>query len=259
MLPSVRFTQMPMALEVDMFQGFLFDNEWGWGTYILKRHPELKSVLHLKTKKEQRSAITAYVAQYRKRHHLRIQKRLEQYRESWKRRERPMLLELSRIIETDWPKQRKTITAHLSINPICPRFLDSWSFSLSIFPKKISQAMTIMAHEICHFLYFKKWLEVFPKSNPRTFESPHIVWHLSELIAPIIINDPGIERILKRRENAYAGFYNEHLAIRIGKVSAPAYFTRLYRRRISFESFLREALGEMEVYRKKFELTNHER
>jgi hypothetical protein len=254
MTPSVRFTQAPVDLEVAMFYGFLFDNDWGWGKYILRKHPDLKRVLLLKTEKERTAAVRTYITQYRKTHRAFIQRRLSIYRKMWKKRERAILRELSRIIETDWPKKRKTITADLSINPICPRFLKTWSFSLSVFPKKPSEAMMIIMHEICHFLYFKKWKEVFPNANPRTFESPHPVWHLSELVAPIVLNDPGIEGILKPGEKLRAGFYDEHKAIRIKKISAPAYFTRLYRRRSSFESFLREAEREMKKYRKKFEV-----
>ena len=49
------------------------------------------------------------------------------------------------------------------------------------------------------FLYFEKWKSLYPKMDRRKFDTPYIEWHLSEIVAPIILNDKRIQRLLKKR------------------------------------------------------------
>lgn len=39
--PKIKFINIPLSVEVDYVHGFLFQNEWGWGKYIIKKHPKL--------------------------------------------------------------------------------------------------------------------------------------------------------------------------------------------------------------------------
>jgi len=74
----------------------------------------------------------------------------------------------------------------------------------------------------------------------KKFESSHIEWHLSEIIAPIILNDIRIQKLLKQK----AAFYTEHQRIKISRKTAPQYFTDLYNRFAKsndFEKFLKES------------------
>jgi len=247
-IPIVKFSSVPTVLEMDCIYGFLFDNDWGWGRYILKRHPRLKPVLGLKKKADRMAFIRAYVLEYRRKKKERIMRQKALYVSIWKKKERAAFEQLSKVMGTDWPKKRKSIRALISINPICPRFLDTWSFFIFFNYRNPSHAVETILHEACHFLYFKKWKEVFPAAKRRTFESPHIEWHLSELLAPIILNGPELRPFLKKK----AAFYEEHEAVKIKGVSAPVYFTKLYERRESFESFLKESYREIKKYKKRF-------
>ncbi len=148
---------------------------------------------------------------------------------------------------TDWPKNRKTIKAFISINPICPRFLDNWTFSI-FYNRKENDAMEVIMHECCHFLYFKKWKEVFPRADKKTFEHPHIEWHLSEILAPVILNDFRIQKLLKKK----ASFYDEYRDLAINGKKFPEYFDLLYKKysneNYTFSDFLEVAYSEIKKH-----------
>jgi len=238
-------------MELDWLYGFLFYNEWGWEKYIFKKHPELRHVYDFKRKKEREKFILDYVKQYNSLHKKLIQKNKVRMEKNWKLIEKKYFSFLSEIINTNWSKNKKDITAMLSINPICPRLLKDWSFFVN-YKYKIKDAMEVIMHETCHFLYFKKWKELFPQTKPKQYESPYIEWHLSELLAPIILNDYRIQKYLKQK----AVFYEEHQRIKINGVSAPVYFTHLYARWLksgeSFDFFLTSAYKLIKKYKNAF-------
>jgi len=81
---------------------------------------------------------------------------------------------------------------------------------------------------------------LYPKVNNKKFESPYLEWHLSEILAPIILNDIRIQKILKHE----ADFYIEHKRIKIGGKTAPKYFNDLYNKIIKIkkiDEFLKES------------------
>jgi len=251
-IPKVKFTNIPLYKEIDWIHGFLFQNKWGWGKYIIKKHPKIKNVFSFKTETEQVKFLEDYIVKFKKDNQKLTEKNKIKYQAEWQKIEKDFFITLSEIIQTDWPKNRKIIKAMISINPICPRFLNNWSFSIFCNYKKISHAIEVIMHESCHFLYFEKWKKMYPKANKKTFESPYIEWHLSELAAPIIINDKRVQKLLKQK----ASFYKEHSRIKIGQKTAPQFFTDIYNRNINkengFELFLRESYREIKKHKKLF-------
>lgn len=251
-LPKVIFTEMPISLETDWVYGFLFKDKWGWKKYVLKKHPKLKQVYSIKNEGNQVKFIKQYIINFRKLNRKTIENSKKRYQKAWNRVEKLFFTLLREIMNTNWPKDKKEIKAMISINPICPRFLNNWSFSLFCKYKKIKDAVEVIMHECCHFLYFKKWQELYPKANKKTFEYPYIEWHLSELAAPIILDDKRIQKYLKKK----AVFYTEYYKIKIENKTAPDYFTQLYRKNIdrnnNFELFIREAYKEIKKRRKLF-------
>lgn len=226
-----------MATEVDWLHGFLFQNEWGWGKYIINKHPEIKEVFSFSTEKEQIRFLRNYSVRFKKDNQELIEKSKRTYQAEWRKIEKDFFILLSEIVQVDWPENRKTINAMISINPICPRFLNEWSFSIFYNYKKISHAMEVIMHECCHFLYFEKWKKMYPKMSHKKFESPYVEWHLSEIVAPIILNDQRVRNILRQK----AFFYEEHEEVKINNKTAPEYFTELYNENRDFEKFLNKS------------------
>ncbi len=237
--PKVKFIDISLATEVDWLHGFLFQNKWGWGKYIIKKHPKIKQVFSLKNEQEQINFLKQYAVQFRKNDLKTIKKNKKRYKKEWEKIEKDFFELLSKIMEINWPKSRKTIKAMISLNPICPRFLNDWSFSIFYNYKKIPRAIEVIMHECCHFLYFEKWKKLYPKMDRKKFESPHIEWHLSEILAPVILNDARIQKLLKKE----ADFYKEYQNLIINKTKVPKYFSLLYEKyqdkQFDFASFLK--------------------
>lgn len=253
-LPKIMFINIPLSIEVDWIHGFLFQNEWGWGKYIIRKHPRIKKIFSLKSEKEQVEFLENYIIQFKKDNSKIIEKNKEEYQKAWQRIEKDFFKSLSEIMGINWPKNKKTIKAMVSVNPICPRFLKDWSFSIFYNYKKISYAMEVIMHECCHFLYFEKWRQLYPKMKQEKFESPYIEWHLSEVVAPIILNDKRIQKLLKQK----AVFYTEYQKIKINNKFIPEYFAELYERTSEkedgFQNFLKESYRIIKENKKIFEI-----
>lgn len=252
-LPKVKFIDMPLSKEINWIYGFLFQDKWGWGKYIIKKHPKIKKVFSFKTEAEQVKFLRNYIVEFKKENQKLIEKNKIKYQKNWQKIEKEFFITLSEILEAKWPQNRKVIKAMMSINPICPRFLKSWSFSIFYNYKKISDAMEVIMHECCHFLYFEKWKEIFPKTDTKKFETPYLEWHLSEILAPIILNDPRIQKLLKHK----ADFYEEYQKLKIENKAAPEYFNNLYNNTIkdkSFTDFLKKAYKEIKKNKELFKI-----
>ncbi len=140
---------------------------------IIKRHPYLKDALNIKTKKNRGKYIKKYIIKFRVNNKEFIRDQIKKYSRNWKKIEKQYLTILPEILDTPWPKDKKIIKAMISINPICPRLINDWSFSL--FYKQGNKKMKeTIIREICHFLYFKKWEEIFLNAKRKTFEYPYI-------------------------------------------------------------------------------------
>ncbi len=231
---KVKFTNISLSQEVDWMHGFLFKNQWGWGKYIIRKHPKIKEIFFLKTENEQVNFLKNYITEFKKENYNIIEKNKIRYQLEWQKIEKDFFNILSEIIQVNWPDNRKTIKGMISINPICPCFLNDWSFSIFYNYKKIFYAMEVIMHESCHFLYFEKWKNIYPEVSNKKFESPHLEWHLSEIIAPIILNDQRVRKLLKQK----AVFYDEHEKIKIDNKTLPKYFTELYNQNKCFDEFL---------------------
>jgi hypothetical protein len=248
-LPKVQFTNIPIDQEVDWLHGFLFQNKWGWEKYIIKKHPYIKKVYSYKKEGEQINFLKKYVTDYNSKNKEAIEQNIQKYEQEWQKIEKEFFTELSNIIQINWPANKKNIKAMTSINPICPRFLDEWSFTLFFNYKKTTHAMETIMHESCHFLYFEKWQQIYPAMDAEKFESPHIEWHLSEIVAPIILNDKRIQKLLKQQ----AFFYEEHQKIKIENKAVPDYFTQLYKKeKENFEKFLKKSYSVIQENKNSF-------
>jgi len=239
---------MDFLTEVELIYQFLFEKELGWRKDILAFHPRLQKVYSLKNKSSRTDIIKNYLTDFRKKEGGRLKEQKKLYRREWKKIEKKAFNVLSESIETDWPKSRNKIKAMVSVNPICPRFLDDWSFSI-FYKLDAQKAKEVILHESCHFLYFEKWKEIFPGTKRRTLECPYVEWHLSEILALIILNDQRIQKLLKHK----ADFYKEHQNLTINGTTLPKYFSLLYKKytdkNYSFEQFLKKAYSEIKKHR----------
>jgi hypothetical protein len=248
-IPRIIFVNNSLSKEADWLHGFLFNNNWGWGRYIFKKHPKLKNIFNIKGETRQVEYLKKYVTKYRRDNRVKIESNVALYKKNWDKVEKKFFIILSEILQISWPKNKKSIKAMVSINPICPRFLKIWSFTIFCNYKKPVYAIETIMHECCHFLYFEKWKKMYPQISTKKFEEPYIEWHLSEIVAPIILNDKRVQKILKQK----AVFYAEHNKLKLGKENVPRYFTNLYNKnKTDFESFIIKAYKIIKAKEKLF-------
>ncbi len=164
-IPKVKFINISISQEVDFMHGFLFEDDWGWNKYILEKHPKLKDVFNFKKENDLIKFLKNYIVEFKKKNQNTIEKNKIKYQIEWQKIEKDFFNILSEIMQINWPENRKTITAMISINPICPRFLNNWSFSIFCNYQKLFHAMEVIMHETCHFLYFEKFKRMYPKVN----------------------------------------------------------------------------------------------
>mgnify|MGYP005837733337 CR=1 FL=1 len=150
----VKFTDIPLSKEIDWMHGFLFQNEWGWGKFIIKKHPKIKKVFSFKTEAEQVKFLKDYVVEFRRKNQKLIEENKIKYQKEWQKIEKDFLILLSEIIQIDWPKNRLVIKAMISVNPICPRFLSDWSFSIFYnYKKNVSRNGSYYARMLSFFVF----------------------------------------------------------------------------------------------------------
>lgn len=233
-IPKIVFKQMPLKLETEMFLNFL---EKDWGFKITDKYSQFLRIKEMKSEKERKSAIRKEIIKIRKDLGDKMDLGLKSVEGGWKKVQKKTFETLSEIIQEEWSDRK--IVGYVSINPICPRWLDSWRFSVT-FDSKYSNL--IIAHEISHFLYFKKFRDLFPKIKKEKYEYPNKEWILSEIIAIIISHDSRMLKILGIKSS----FYPEHKKIIVGEQSLIVIIKSLYNKYVTkqdnFSGFTRQAM-----------------
>jgi hypothetical protein len=228
-----------------------------WSDVVYKHHPKLKERTEGVSNQDEFYALCLeYVKKYTEEHKSEIEKSAGDFQKSWDEIGETFLAGLSTDFETSLPEEIVKIKAGVSINPICPRDVHNWSFEL--FYKFSNEGMKKTAiHEIIHFLYFKKWAEVFPDCDKKEFDNPHPVWKLSEILVVSIMNaNKKIQEILEGQKSFV---YREWQKVRIGDQNLSDYFETFYREhlesegKISFADFLKKCWEEYCIHQESIE------
>lgn len=232
-IPKVKFLLPTAKQEAGWLFYFIRPNNsgWDWSNEIYKKHPQLKNAKNFKQCLE-------YTKKKLQKNKIELAKTQKKFQKKWDKIGPEYLDTISLYFDISLPKN-KIIKAYISINPICPRFIKKSSFNVRYDDEKYLIPTTF--HEIMHFFYFKKWKKVFPKSNPKEFDAPYLIWRLSEIITPIILNNyPKIRKMLNHPTCGYKEFQK----IKITGIPLNIYFKRIYinhlKNNSSFSDFLKE-------------------
>ena len=107
---------------------------------------------------------------------------------------------LSEVIKEDW-QGIDQIDIYVGVCPVCPRIISGDTF-WTYYGGTTCDIRRICAHEMAHFLYFKKLKRLLKNKNYDT-EHPGYGWLLSEILNVPIINDPRIQAIVHDKEQGY--------------------------------------------------------
>lgn len=111
--------------------------------------------------------------------------------------------ELTKYLNVDFDRN---IECYIGVFTIFPRYLNSFNFCISynLDEKKLIE---VCAHEILHFVWFKKFKELYPDINEIEYDNPYLAWEYSELVVDFILNSKDINNILKINAKSYDYFY----------------------------------------------------
>ncbi len=158
------------------------------------------------------------------------------------------------------------IKSYFSIIPISPRSISNWSTPVSI-DLKIENQIMILSHEIFHFYYFQKLEEIMPeykkeisnKNSIIAFDSPYLVWHLSEILDFVIMGtETSLHTCFNNKEIEFATKwlkgYPIHKSIIINGKNLIEYFEDLYfkYKHFGMEIFVKIALIKIYQIKNKF-------
>ena len=103
-------------------------------------------------------------------------------------------------LDYDWSGISEIIINPCSF-PICPRFIEASSFMVTYYFDKDS-IIGVCAHEMTHFLYFKKLKDSLPNEIIDT-ECPSKDWLLSEIFVQFVTNSKEIQQITNFKDSLY--------------------------------------------------------
>ena len=100
---------------------------------------------------------------------------------------------LSEAFRVDSRELFNDLTANITMNPVCPRFLKERRFD--VFYKNSERgALGTSIHEVIHYFWFHVWNQHFGDSYDE-YETPSLKWILSEMVVESIMSDPRLSSI----------------------------------------------------------------
>lgn len=169
----------------------------------------------------------------------------EEYTTIWNEYNDRYMLELSNYLNIKWPKEYKEISVGIGLIPVCPRYIKEKAFD--IHKKNKEDLIDTCMHELCHFLFFEKCKEIYPNWKYEDFDSPSLLWYLSEIVIDPILNSNNIQKIYKHKFKCYDIFYN----VEIDNINLLDKITSIYKNN-SIETAIKESYNYLKEHEEEF-------
>lgn len=207
-LPNIVFRKMTLEENISFVKESFYEDGDSLSLHqcTIESFPELKKYNLDSNKDEVNSEIERVIKERYSKLDNEIEEKVKKYNEIWNEYNDRYFEKLFSYLEVEFPKEIKNIDASVGILPVCPRYLDQYSFSVSIeVPYEIIP--NICAHETLHFAWFLKWRELYPDIPKEEYESPYLCWKYSEMVTdPILNNEPFLSEF-NFNERGYNSFY----------------------------------------------------
>lgn len=156
---------------------------------------------------------------------------------------------IAEVMGEPWEPIRE-IKVFVGACPISPRFLDIHGFLLP-YHFTMSEQTNIFAHEMIHFLYFKKLAKLFPNVSHESYEYPSPTWVLSEILAVVIGNNTDICKLADTEFELYPTWRD----FKVNGQAILEIFNDIYRSTRSFDDFLIEANNKYSELDNRYQIT----
>ncbi len=122
-----------------------------------------------------------------------LNQKLDAYNAHWQENERRVNEAFSEQFGRDLSNRLGDMQGRIALNSVCPRFLDQRAFDV-FWRNSERGAMGIALHEMTHFAWFSIWQQHFGDSIDE-YESPHLKWILSEMVAECFLSHPTLRAL----------------------------------------------------------------
>jgi len=136
-----------------------------------------------------------------------IAKSIYMFEKAWENVSDKLNNAYSNAFDNDCSDILNDMVAEISLNPICPRDIETHTFDICHYFDP-QYAITTALHEITHFAWFYFWNKHF-NDNPSEYDFPNIKWLLSEIVVETIIRNSDINDLIEQPKYiAYSYFYD---------------------------------------------------
>lgn len=220
---SVVFKRKSFKEDCDSIVNIIYDEKYGRVQNCLAKNFELDlNLLYSLDKNASYNIITQTLSVHYENSEIEITDKIAIFNRCWKDIEYDVFRILCDIFECE-KIYKKDIIAEFSINSVCPRYLDRWSFDIN-YRKNIEEMVLTCIHEIIHFVWFEKWAELFENTSKEEFNAPSATWLLSEIVIDAIIKETELKKYCSEKQPAYKHFYD----VQIDGVNVMEYFGNLF-------------------------------
>ena len=206
--PKLKFRKMSLQENIELIKWAYYENDdlFNIHNFTIKYFPELENLDKNLSKEKINQIIENVVRESYEKYQNEIEKEIQRYNAIWQPYNDLYFKTLSNYLNISWPNNIDIVEGRIGLIPVFPRYLDSFSFSVSI-NMSDQQLIETCAHETLHFLWFEKWKTIYPETPRAEFESPYIVWQYSEIVTDPILNNKPFSNIFDFQEKGYASFY----------------------------------------------------
>lgn len=174
-------------------------------TYYI--YPELKDGLKdIKESEEGITVISKLIANRYNKYIIDNKDISYHYQEVWNKYNDSFMNTLSSYMDIKWNENTKNIICKIGALPTCPRDIRHNCFQ--IYNMSDVDLVATCMHECCHFLFFEKCMKIIPNWQYEDFDSPSLLWYLSEILIDPILNSKEIQKVFKYDFKSYEIFYN---------------------------------------------------
>ena len=206
--PKLKFRKMSLQENIELIKWAYYENDdlFNIHNFTIKYFPKLENLDKNLSKEKINQIIENVVRESYEKYQNEIEKEIQRYNALWQPYNDLYFKTLSNYLNISWPNNIDIVEGRVGLIPVFPRYLDSFSFSISI-NMNDQQLIETCAHETLHFLWFEKWKRIYPGTPREEFESPYIVWQYSEMVTDPILNNKPFSNIFDFKEKGYASFY----------------------------------------------------
>ena len=237
MIPKIKFAFAGINETFNIIWHFINSKNRGPGKEdILRRYPLLKERMQNSKEENKKKIVRDFFSKFEEKNKHIFEEVVKDFQKEWNNVNEKIMVALEAIHEIKWAKKHKEFLARVTSNPICPRYLEKNTFDI-YFAVNNQMMIKLILHELSHFIFFEKWKEIFPNTDKKEFELPHLLWKFSEIAPYAILSDEKIQEIFKHEPLVY-GYWHK---IEINKKPLTEIIKEIYQNRNNFEDFIRKS------------------